>query len=1610
MATVDSLDIKISASAKTATTAIDNLVEKLETLSASIGTIDGSRLSGLSNGVQKLGNAVRTLNGVKAGDYTRIANGLKKFAEIDTSRLSQTSSALSGLSRGLSAMGSVQNLQNITPAVNALKNLAKVNMAGFDTTKLASIATTLSALGTSLAGVGKIEASTVRLVSAMARLSSSGQYISNVTVEFPKIGKAVVKFVTDIQKAGTVDTNITKLVDGIARLASAGKRVRETTQHLKSLGDAVMNLLNRLQHAPAINTNIANTIQGLGNLAVSGGRASLASSNLGAGASRLGNALKSLTGRMSSANIGVKSLINGFGALYIKFQLAKRAVMGFGKIVKSSMDYIEDLNYFNAAFGQVAEKADLKSFRKMGYESAEEYYNSFSQRAEQLTQKMSGFKINEKGMAISTSKKSMGINPSLVMNYQAMFAQMSSSMGVASEMSMKLSETLTKLGADLASVKNLSFKDTWENMASGITGMSRAVDKFGINIRNMNLQQQLSNIGIDKSITKLNQQEKALVRTIIMLDSTRYAWADMSKTIQQPANQLRLLQSSWSNLSRTIGNIFLPIVAKVLPYLNALTIVLQRFAEQIVKILGFEDFDLGGLGATGGADFDFSDLADDTDSAADNMDKVAKKAKKASDNLQGFDIINKLQANDTDKDSGKDKTKGLNPSELGKLSGALDKLIEEYNKKWNEAFKNMQNKANELATKMQKALVDAWNKGDFSELGAKVAAWINKGLAKIPWDRIKETTKKTARSIATFLNGFIAKLDWELIGKTFAEGLNAIIIGGYEFWTTFDWLKFGTSLATGVNSFIQNFDAEKFGKLLGAKLRGVIQFAFGFITNLNFADLGKKFGDSINGFFEYMGEVRENTGLTGWQELGKTISKSIMGILETINTALSAVKWEEVGKAIGQFIGSIDWFGVIGSVGKAIVNALWASVKVAMSAIAEDPVGIAKAVISVLGAVFAYKKLAALISPLKGNVGLILSTAIKESKIAGAVSKLGGIFGSTLKNTIMSSGIAKTIISVFSSVTSKISAIGTTIGTKLMSAASAVLSNPVTGLVAIAAAAAVGAGLVIADRLKEAIDAVNFTGDYELKVPEGFTKAAEKAKESLNNTLSEAKKVSETIKGINESVKTTDGKNIDDLASRYYKLSQKANPTASDIAVLKKYSEELSDKIPGFAKNVDKQTGAFKGSKEELNALVSSTQRAARAQAAYNAAVELYEKQQENKKNIEEKQKVLDQYEKEYEEIKKITEEVKRQHGVESEVYKAQLRNQGTYADKVNSARAEVDALKKSQKDIAKQIKQNNKIMENAKVSTKKYAEANKTLNEKMEKLNVSSKSQKDVVKKLNEMVDEGEISWKDYKKIVDGNYASVDELNGAISKLSPKSVEIKAETKGKEDIKDLQDEVNGVSGKNVEIGVNLGSDTGATINRFKEMTDGVPSEKITTFKAKLDDAQIKKVKDTFKKALKAGAIQIPIQYAITESQKKILDKLKPGGNNPMFANALKASGLDKFNEALEKFPVIKGYALGGFPEDGWFRASHGEIMGKFDNGQSVVANNEQITEAFARSLTNSLAPAIYAAVKQAGMETSQQNGGGDIYIDGKKVTESVIGHINQISQSRGRSPIWGMT
>lgn len=1475
--TVESLDIKINATAKSAKDEITNLVGKIDVLTSALSKINGSNLSGLANGVSKLGNATKTLSGVKATDYNRIAKGFERFAKIDVGGLSRTASGLNTLANGLNNLGNIQNLGGITSAVNAVKNLSKVNMAGFDTSKMTKIATSVSNLATKLSGVSEIESTVTRVVGSLARLSNSGQYISNVTTEFPELGKQVVKLVRKLSSANAIDISITKVVEGIAKLANAGKRVGETVANLKKLGNGVINLLKKLQNAPQINSNVANTIQGLGNLASSGSRISTVSDRASTSTKKLGNALSSLKDKLKSAHKSSKGFVSSIGMFYAKFFLVIRAVKKFGQAIGSAQDYIEEFNYFSVALDKVG-KDSANQFKKAGYNSAEEYAGSFRKRFGKLQKQLTGYDVDTNtGDATNTFSHNLGLDLTEVMNYNAAIAQITNSAGMLGETSIDSAKALTMLSADWASLANLDTADVMQNFQSGLVGQSRALYKYGIDITSAGLAQTAMNHGITESIKNLSQQSKMQLRVLTMLEQSKVAYADLARTINQPANQLRMLQAGFKKLSLTIGSLFMPIVQKLYPYMNAVVMVLQDFAQWVAKLAGIKLGDTDGSRKTPDVP-DYSDAADDTDKVAKNMDKTAKKTKKAADNLQGFDIVNKLQDNSDSDSDDDDKNANID------LSKDISDALKNYEKIWDNAFKSNKNKAVELYKKMKKAILDAWKGGDFTSLGSALANWINKGMRNIPWTKIKKTTKKIAKSLATFLNGFVKDLDWTKLGENFSEGLNTWFETSYTFFKTFDWLKFGQSIKEGITAAINTFDGDLAGKSLGAKLRGMIQFAFGVMVDFPYKNLGKKIGDYINGFLEEMGEVRKNTGLTGWQELGKTISDGITGILDTIDTALSTVDWWEVGKAIGDFLAEIEWGKALLKVGKIIGKALLSALKVAISAFARDPLGIALKLSTVIAGFMVYKKFKAV----WGALQIMFGKGIQDSLVKSATE-------------IKSEKIASAWSKKFS-----------TIGTKL---------GKLVGKLMVVEIAFQIAG-AITDKLLEASG-----GDSKQLTKNLKTIYGEKGGSFAAALLS-------TVSGI------TGG----DYQSTYG-WNAHAGGDVDLKKTISRYSE-FSSELTELQKKMD-----------ELG-IAALTQNSILSKTGKNL-----------RKGIITKKSVK-------------------------------------------------DAVGK--KGIKKDELQN-LLGINGVEKTADYEKAQKKLKTTMEKLNVPAKEQKSILKSLETELKNGEITWEDYRKITDKNYKSTDALKKKIDSLKPKAVKVKAETSGGDDVDSLQGKVDSVNSKTVTITAGI---KGVDIKTFGDLSVAMKTMKNRDINVNIDPKLRKGWYNAVKAQLQQKKFSLDVSASINnvtegklKSSVKSMDgrkvnygKLTAAINNAKNIVTIGQQGQIFVNHAekelikmLKKYGLnYETYANGGFPEDGWFRASHGEMMGKFDNGKSVVANNKQITT----GISEAVAPAVYAATKAAiKEELSNANvGGGDVYLDGTKVTTAIMNNAKKISKNKGIS------
>lgn len=671
--------------------------------------------------------------------------------------------SLSGLSAGINDLGkSMQGMKNVGTA---------------DFTRLAKNISQIGSIDT--AGINKT-------ASAINRISASlGQ------------PEAVINGAAAIGN----------LAKGIAKLGN--KSTLNAIDNMPKLATALNSMMNTLSKAPTVSSNLINMTTALAGLANQG-------SKVGSSAQSVTNGLNGYSASTQRASKSSKGLASIFGRLYANFFWVKRGADKLWQSIETSMDYVETLNYFDAAFGQVAESA-VSQWESAGYDSADAYYKSFSDRAKELTSKMSGFRINENGTLTATGQTSLGIDPEKMMNYQATFGQMASSMGVASETSLKLSQALTEIGADLASVKNLDFDKVWNDMASGLAGMSRTLDKYGVNIRNVNLQQKLNELGIQANITAMNQNDKALLRAIILLENTKYAWGDLAETINQPANQLRLIESNFQNLSRTIGNLFLPMVSKVLPYVNAMVIALQRLATWIGNLLGI---DLSKVtSSVADSSFDFGSIADEAEEATGAVNKLQKSIRK-------FDELNVISSpSESSSGSGGGLSSGL-------LDDAFDKAYSEYQKAWDDAFNNMENRAQKLADKIEEFFAPVKNifsdffEGDFfaagqdtSNLVAGILNWFADGIDNVPWYEIGQK-----------IGDYLAGINWTEVlktaGRVIWEGINA----STEFWSgLFNAAPIETSIITAISLLKWTGLGKAFAESL-----------FGAATSLDFVEIFSK--------------------------------------------------------------------------------------------------------------------------------------------------------------------------------------------------------------------------------------------------------------------------------------------------------------------------------------------------------------------------------------------------------------------------------------------------------------------------------------------------------------------------------------------------------------------------------------------------------------------------------------------------------------------------------------------------------------------------------------------------------------------------------------------------
>jgi hypothetical protein len=641
------------------------------------------------------------------------------------------------------------------------------------------------------------------------------------------VSKQFERFSAAMRSMTDPSAKIASLVSGLAQLSSIGK---------SNLGST----LNQLNKIPTVMAGLKganlrefyNQIQSITRimrpLAAEMEKVSLGFSHLPANIQRAINANARLTTSNRSTSKSFSLVSGGTAKLTAAYFVATRIGRTLAGWITESNDYVENLNLFTVAMGEYAE-------------SAQAY-------AEQVGE-------------------AMGIDPSEWMRNQGVFQTLLTGFGNAADKAAVMSKNLTQLGYDLSSFFNISFADSMQKLQSGIAGELEPLRRLGYDLSVARLEQEALNLGITKSVNAMTQAEKAQLRYYAIMTQVTTAQGDMARTLQAPANQLRIFQSQLTQASRALGNIYIPALNAVLPYAIAFLKVHRTVANEIANTFGFALPEIDYSSVNG--------LASGGEEVADAFSDAADEAKRLSKNLLGIDELNVLQSNTTavaGASVGSDL--GLNLPEYDFLGGALD------------------NRVNELAEKLEKPFKDVL--GIVAAIGGGILAW------KIG---------KSVLDFATMLKGFgksgkiTLGVTMALTGFTLeAQGFASIGAGNAQI---MDYVKAAIGSALGIAGSVVVLGSNPVGWTIGilaALSVGLVSFEMG--------QLKSQMEFMTSDFFDGVGTTIDifNTRLL---DMGGAASEARRNIINMYNTV------EENNAKIADAQSTLEFYqGILGTTGK----------------------------------------------------------------------------------------------------------------------------------------------------------------------------------------------------------------------------------------------------------------------------------------------------------------------------------------------------------------------------------------------------------------------------------------------------------------------------------------------------------------------------------------------------------------------------------------------------------------------------------------------------------------------------------------------------------------------
>ncbi len=577
--TLDGLQIEITENSDKAVAGLESLIRSLE------------KLKRTTSGFEK------SLDGV---NFEKFANQMKK--------LSTALQPLQGFKT--QAAGVLSALRNFKTTAEEFNQFT-----GFDrfSEQIKLLANSLQPLS----GVGGKLGATLNALSQVTTISEQLE-----AVDYGDLGNKITELANSFTPLGNLSTGFGATLGNLARFSQIAqqldtalketdlsKNILDIIEALKPLGDIgksnLNSVLNQLRKLPEISKELAGV-----DLEAFAKQIERVTAVL----KPLANEMEKISAGFAAFPIRIKKVIEqnhqfggGLKLSTLKaggFIVALRRLVSMSsEWIESSNAYVENLNLFRISMGEAADEAlDF------------------------------AYKVRD----------AFGIDPSEWIRFQAVFQNMATGFGITSEKAQVMSKNLTQLGYDLATIFNVDYSIAMEKLQSAIAGQPRPMREWGFDMSEATLKLVAMKLGIEENVETMTQYEKAQLRFIQLMDTARKQGilGNFARELVTPANAMRILNQQIEFLKRSLGNLLIPILMKIIPYLQAIVVVITDIVNELANLMGFTlpkiDYsNLEGLS---------SNIATSV-SGLEDADEAAKKLLKT---LMPFDEINLLGETDTD--------------------------------------------------------------------------------------------------------------------------------------------------------------------------------------------------------------------------------------------------------------------------------------------------------------------------------------------------------------------------------------------------------------------------------------------------------------------------------------------------------------------------------------------------------------------------------------------------------------------------------------------------------------------------------------------------------------------------------------------------------------------------------------------------------------------------------------------------------------------------------------------------------------------------------------------------------------------------------------------------